>query len=121
MLPTLINPNKTLTIYTITDEIIDSITAGTIYETATAEGERHTGFLTLDPNISGIKENLKCETSLGGVAGSLNSDLPMDIWNISVNGNRLYYSILYGKIPGNTVDDIKAYLKANRFIFYKFN
>ena len=121
MLPTLINPNKTLTIYTITDEIIDTITTGHITNTATTEGERHTGFLSLDPNISGIKENLKCETSLGGVCGSINTVVPTDYWDISVGGGRLNYSISYGKIPGNTVDDIKAYLKANRLIFYKFN
>ena len=122
MLSILTNPGLTWNTYTITDEMIDSFTSVTTWSIATAEGEYHTGFIPMNSSITGISQDISTGlSSLGGIIGGNKGQNVFEDWYVSVNGSRLNFKIPYGKIAANNINELKAYLKANRLIFYVYS
>lgn len=122
MLSILTKPGLTWNTYTITDEMIDSFTSVTTWSIATAEGEYHTGFIPMNSSITGISQDISAGlSSLGGIIGGNNGQNTFEDWYVSVKGSRLNFKIPYGKIAANNINELKAYLKANRLIFYVYS
>ena len=113
--------NKTLTTYELTDEMIDTFTARTISTTATNNEENYSGFISMNPANTGISVNIN--NGLCSLTGFVcnTETIGLESWYVNVNGGRLQYRIPYGSISGDSLEELKAYLKANRLIFYIFS
>lgn len=117
-----LNTSKQLTKYTITDEMIETFKSRNSFGTATGRGEFYTGFIEMDSSITGISVNISaCACSLGGYTEKAERNDVHQAWHINVGGSRLNYRIPYEAISGDSIEELKAYLKENRLVFYKFN
>ena len=115
-----LDPDKTLVTYELTDEMIDTFTARTIGKTATSNEENYSGFISMNPENTGIDVNIingLCSLT-GFVCNS--QTIGLESWYVNVNGGRLQYSIPYESINSDSLEDLKQYLKTNRLIFYIF-
>jgi hypothetical protein len=110
---------KTFNEVAITDQMIDQIGSRIITKTATKEGECYTGYMDISTDITGITYNIiNNYCSLGGISTNTYSENDYENWYVNTTGGRLNYKIPYGKITGDSLDEIKDYLKNNRLIFY---
>ena len=116
-----LDTNKTLTTYELTDEMIDTFTVRNISKTATNNEENYSGFISMNPTNTGINVNIT--SGLCSLTGFVckTETIGLESWFVNVNGSRLQYSIPYGSISGDSLEELKQYLKTNRLIFYVFS